>query len=70
MADEPKTKFYFTGPSFQAIRADMQEYGDDPTVRLKLKKGDGDHWWAQVCTDTWGGDDTNVSHPCPGSPGC
>lgn len=67
---EPETKFLFTGASFQTILAEMNEYAGDPTVRLKLKKGHGDHWFAQVCTDAWGGGDTNDSIVCPGSPLC
>lgn len=65
-----RVKFYFTQATAHKVLADLREYAGDPTVKIKLLSGDGDGWHIQVCTDTWGGDPNNDSHPCPGSPGC
>lgn len=69
--DEIKTEFYFEGDAAQAVRADLTEWGADPTVKIKLRRKSGhDGWFIQVCTDSWGGDDNNNSVACPGRPGC
>jgi len=76
MSDDFHTVAYIDGEQARNIRDDLNEYGDDPTMRIKIKVR-GSHPGAhlldyalQACTDTDGGDDENNSHPCPGSPGC